>query len=171
MPGRPGQPLTRKEVEEIEAYNAAGVARPAKYDDAVYDGTAGIGTYRWATTEEKRSAADASRDAAKTSAEAHKMTARVRDLVEGRGYREEENAEEGSPFADTGAFQPPSGNVTTAPTQALTGPVPMPASLANALRDARPVNRSTKAASRAEDSTPVESAPVSDAKPADEAGN
>lgn len=172
MPGRPGQPLTRKEVEEIEAYNAAGVARPSKYDDAVFDSSApGGATYRWATAEEKRRATEDAREAAKAAADRERTMTRVRDIAAGRAVSEDESQEEGSPFGV--GDQVPTGDQVPAPEGLVRvearGPEPMPASLANALRGARPVNRNAKATPKAEDTAPAESASVPDAKPADEA--
>lgn len=175
MPGRPGQALTRREVEEIEAYNAAGVERPAKYDDVVYDGTAGVATYRWATNDEKRAATEAARDAARAAAESERLRARVRDLVEGRGYSEDSSAEEGSPFAAEGAPVPmpedyvpgganaPIGSVSSG----TRSPEPMPAGLAAAMRGSRPVKRGAQEAnvSAARDETiPVAPTPSTEAK-------
>ena len=50
-----GKILSREETEKLLAYDNAGVARPAAYDDVVFDATGIRGAvYRCKTTEEKK---------------------------------------------------------------------------------------------------------------------
>jgi len=53
--GKPGEVLTTEQVEQMLAYDDAGLARPDEYNDVVFDATSPKGTvYRVKTAEEKK---------------------------------------------------------------------------------------------------------------------
>lgn len=78
MAGKAGQRLTQDEVAEVYAYDAKGVARPAKYDGVVFDSASGGGAfYRYATAEEDKAAAESAKAAQAAREADDKLAAKV----------------------------------------------------------------------------------------------
>ncbi len=73
-----GQRLTQDEVAEMTAYREKGAAAPAKFDGVVFDNASGGDMhYRYATADEERTAADATKAAEEGRLAAEKLAARV----------------------------------------------------------------------------------------------
>lgn len=171
MAGRSGQNLTLREEEEIGIYSEAGVARPAKYDDAVYDSNRlGGPGHRWKTQEEKRAGEEQARQEARVGQAREKAVAQVREAAQRRVNRElaglapEDEEEEAPPV------EPPVTDVVAEPPVVLMGAggdgeavttgtaprtvKPMPAAVANALRQTKPPS-TARAAAPASTPTPA----------------
>lgn len=147
MPGRPGQALTAKEIEEIERYNQLGLQRPNKYHDVVFDSsrTGGAG-YRWKTNEERRAGDEEARRLTRAGDEVEKALRQTMDAAQGRATSEEAatGEGEGSPFLTDSDFRMTESLVEGGPA-AIPGapsfgaaprpePKPMPAAVATAMR-------------------------------------
>jgi hypothetical protein len=65
--------LTPEQVAQLEAYSEQGLARPAEFDDVVFDNTRPQGGgYRWRTEGEKKAADEDSKASAESQAAYHK---------------------------------------------------------------------------------------------------